>query len=124
MNVLAVAPWADDRDDSALKSAFAAALLRYPNDPFKAAQQVFPGGNDQLRALTAAQQWLNDPEVINLQAALIKEFGEENFLPSKLLLARRVFELGERERASQSERLAAFRLYAELRGFIEKPGFT
>lgn len=123
MNAVALAPWVqDERDASTLKKAFAAALLRFPNDPFKAALQLFP--SNTLRALTVSQEWISDPFVLNAQSELIEELGEDHFLPSKLTLARRVFELGERERASQSERLAAFRLYAELRGFIEKPGFT
>jgi hypothetical protein len=123
MNAVALAPWVqDERDAPTLKRAFAAALLYYPTDPFKAALQLFP--NNTMRALTVAQEWIADPFVLNAQAELIAELGEDHFLPSKVTLARRVFELGENVRASQSEKLSAFRLYAELRGFIEKPGFT
>lgn len=123
MNAVALAPWVqDERDAPTLKRAFAAALLRYPTDPFKAALQLFP--NNTMRALTVSQEWIADPFVMNVQAELIEELGEDHFLPSKVTLARRVFELGENARATQSEKLSAFRLYAELRGFIEKPGFT
>lgn len=114
----AVAPWVQIEDNAVLKKAFAAALLYHPNEPFKAGAKVFPGNH--TRALTAAQVWVGDPEVLQFQVDLLEEFGEDNFLPNKVMLARRIFELGENERASIPERLAAFRLYADVRGFIEK----
>jgi len=115
----ALTPWAaDSRDEDTLKDAFAAELLRTPNDPFKAAQKIV--GNT-IRALQMSQDWPTDVYVLKRQVELIEEFGEDNFLPSKLTLARRIYELGETTTASISERLAAYRLYADLRNFIEKP---
>lgn len=117
MNV--IAPWAaETRDERTLKRLFAAELLRYPNNPFQAGRVLFP--NNHLFAITAAQQWVSDRYVLESQAELIAEFGEDYFLPSKVILARRIYDLGERESANTSERLAAYKLYAELRGFIQK----
>lgn len=115
-----LAPWVkDDRDETTLKSAFAAALLRTPHDAFAAACSVF--GTDTARALTVANSWVYDTDVLQFQADMIKEFGEDAFLPSKLTLARRIYDLGNDVRAELRDRLAAFKLYAELRNFIEKP---
>ena len=119
MNV-ALVPWQqDNRDEDTLKKAFAGSLLKYPTDPIKAAIEVFGAANN-YRVVKASQDWVHDPLVLTTQTELIKEFGEDTFLPSKLTLARRIFELGEKTTATVGERLAAFRLYADVRGFIEK----
>lgn len=106
----------------AQKAAFAEELLRNPNDPYGAATKIFGQGTEL--AITAGRDWIRDIEVLNKQKELIEENGEETYLPNRAILARRVFEIGESSRCSVTERLAAFRLYADLRNFIEKPGVS
>lgn len=115
-------PWAqhptfDPDAENALKVAFAGALLRNPNDPFKAALQTIGGTNSQV-ALKIAETWPCDPVVMAAQIDLIDRFGEASFLPSKIALSRRIFEIGEDTSNATKDRLAAYKLYAEVRGFI------
>lgn len=100
------------------KEAFAAALLRSPDNPFKAALTVF--GMDTGAALRAANEWIHDIYVISRCAELLEQFGEELFLPNKTALARRVFELAENPATDKKDKIKAYELYANIRGFIEK----
>lgn len=100
-----------------LKLAYAGALLRNPTDPFKAALQVVGNSNTQF-ALLVSQTWPLDSVVIQHQKNLLKEFGEDTFLPGKLETARRIFNLGEDTTLAAKDRLAAYRLYALMRGYI------
>lgn len=108
--------------DDVLKDAFANALLRTPHDPFAAALQLF--GNDTMKALQVSKAWVSDIYVLAKQAELLEQYGEDEFLPSKAMLARRVFELAEMPNKDAKDRLAAYRLYGELRGYISKDGTT
>lgn len=100
------------------KEMFAAALLRTPHDPFGAACLVF--GMDSARALEASIKWIHDSFVLQRQAELLQEFGEATFMPSKLTLARRVYELAEDRNTDKKERIAAYKLYADIMGMIER----
>ena len=100
-----------------LKDAFAAALLRSPDDPFGAALTIF--GTDTRRALVASQEWVHDLYVLQKQAELLEKFGEDEFLPSKATLARNVFTLATTTKDAK-DRIAAYKLYADIRGMIEK----
>jgi len=95
-------------------------LLQFPNDPFGNALKLF--GTNTVRALEVSQTWVHDFYVLSKQADLLAEFGEDYFLPSKAIAARRVFDLAEMQNRDAKDRLAAYRLYAEMRGFIEKGG--
>jgi hypothetical protein len=103
--------------DTILKDAFAAALLRSPDDPFTAALAVF--GTDTRTALYVSQEWVRDLYVLQKQAELLEQFGEDEFLPSKATLARDVFNFA-RSTKDGKEKIAAYKLYAEVRGMIEK----
>lgn len=111
---------ADPSSDDVLKDAYAMLLLQAPNDPFGCALKLF--GTNTVRALEVSQTWVCDYYVLSKQADLLAEFGEDHFLPSKAIAARRVFEMAEMSNADRKDRLAAYRLYAEMRGFIEKGG--
>lgn len=100
------------------KKAFAEALMQMPGKPFDAALQVT--GTNTNRALWIATNWPNDAEVKAITAQLIEDGGEMQFLPSKADLARKVWELGNTAFEAK-DRLAAYRLYGEIRGFIDKP---
>lgn len=114
-------------NEQELKSAFAAELLKTPNDPFKAALAVF--GADTGRALRAAHEWAKDPEVMAEQARLKGELGEMAFLPDKSELARVIWERmqgttyanGSTIPTTAEEFAKLAKLYAEVRGYIEKP---
>jgi hypothetical protein len=108
-------------DSDVLKDAFANALLRTPYDPFGAALSIF--GNDTMKALQVSKEWTHDFYVLAKQAELLEQYGEDEFLPSKTVLARRIFELAETSRDAK-DRLAAYRLYGELQGHIKKDGGT
>jgi len=80
--------------ENELKLAFADAWLRYPSDPFKAALVVTKG--DSLAALSVLDRYQRDPELYDIKAALIEEYGEEAFLPSKEQMVRQVLDRAER----------------------------
>lgn len=103
--------------DTEDKRAFALAWLRQPDDAFKAACEIWP--NDTQKALKASSFWVRDPEVIAERERLLDEHGEEAFLPSKHDLAREIWKLTQD--GLREDRIKAMKLYAEVRGFIEKP---
>lgn len=103
-----------------LKTQFAELSLREP-DPFKVALVVFP--NDTGRALRVANEWPNDPEVKTLRQAFVdsEEDGETAFLPTKAEAARLAWNIARDTERMTEDRLKALKLYADIRGFIEKP---
>lgn len=104
-------------ESNLLKDLFALALLRQPDNPFQAAVKIF--GTDTARALDISHRWPNDQYVLSKQAELLAEFGEEAFLPNKHDLARKLYELAD-TLTDGKEKIAALRLYADVRGYIEK----
>lgn len=112
MNVVA---W--PTDETALKDTFAELLLRTPSDAFRVACQIF--GSDTMRALKASTEWPVDLYVLQKQADLLAEQGDDAFLPTKAELARRIYTVGETA-GDAKDKLAAYKLYAEVRGFIQK----
>jgi len=102
-----------------LKAEFARLLLRTPEDPFKAALMLFP--DNTSRALRVANEWPADPEVIAAQAAIVEDEGEMSFLPTKADLARSIWSRMQGDRICPEDFAKLGKLYAEVRGFIEKP---
>lgn len=100
------------------KIAFAAALLKWPTDPFKAAFSVF---SDTGTAMQVAVQWRNDPVVLAEQSKLLEVEGPKPFLPTKEDQARDIYDIATASIYDSEVRLKAHRLYAEVMGFIEKP---
>lgn len=118
------APWASPtplpatrEDEQDLKERFAEALLRSPTDPFRAALAIF--GNDTVSALKASNSWPSDLVVLQRQADLLEEYGPDEYLPTKAHVARRIYEVGDAA-TDPKDRLAAFKLYADIRGFMPK----
>lgn len=105
-----------------LKAAYAALLLRSPNEAFKAAMQLFPG--ETSRALQISNEWPVDSFVIKEMARLEK--AGLNGLPTKNELAMKIWEMVEDKRGSTNpawaiapkDRIAAGKLYADIMGFI------
>ena len=99
------------------KAAFAAFLLKEPNEPFKAGLAVFP--DDTRKALWIATHWLNDP-IVTAEVKRLKASGADlDGLPTKADLARTVWELTQV--GPLEDRIKAAKLYGDIRGFIEKP---
>ena len=102
------------------KRQFAIELLKQPTEPFKAAIIVF--GDNTGRALEVSARWPHDPEVQTFMQQAVEDMGDMHFLPSKAELARHAFEIGRDPKVHVEDRLKAMRLYADIRGFIDKQG--
>lgn len=102
-----------------LKVAFADAWLRYPSDPFKAALNIAKG--DTLTALTILDRYQRDPEIYDIKAMLIDEFGEEEFLPTKEQMIRGVLDRAERA-VEDSDYCRLMSLAFDARGMTSKSG--
>lgn len=108
-------------DDAERKKRFAYQILLEPDEPYKAGLAAYPEKDNYHNhmAMVVAQDWLNDVDIHLLKRQLIAEHGEDFFLPTKQDLAREIWKTAKNGKTS--EKLAAQRLYAEVRGFIEKP---
>lgn len=109
-------------DEQRLKVAFAAALLKHPQDMegrFKAALSVT---SDTGQALLMANKWIDDPAVKAEQQRLIENSneGELDFIGTKAELAREVL-TAARESWDGEVKHKFYKLYADIRGFISKP---
>lgn len=100
------------------KALFAAALLRYPLDPFKAATMVYP--KHMQACLWVMQEWPHDPYVQEIQGKLLDEHGPDAFLPTQQELAHELYNVAAKASLTE-DKLKAFELYAKVRGFINKP---
>lgn len=106
----------EDEKEREAKKAYAALLLR-ERDPFKAALALFP--DDTNKALKVANFWPKDLEVTQETKRIEKDEGDS------LLLSKAAFlqdiELRMAETSVPDEYVKLAKLYAEARGFIEKP---
>lgn len=111
-------------EEAEAKKAFALAWLREPKDAFKAALAVF--GQDTRAALNASTFWINDSEVLAEKDRLIQaaENGEDSFLPSKVEMLSDLYQLTKSTYVEGKDKVAAFKLYAEVRGWTPKAGPT
>jgi len=112
--------------ESEEKAAFAALLLKEP-DPFKAALQLYP--ENTARALRIATEFPKDAEFKAILAHMESQIDPMDCLPTKADLARVVWnkmtgkaENGNAIYVSVDDFAKLGKLYAEIRGFIEKPG--
>lgn len=100
------------------KEKFANAFLEM-KDPFKAALFVFEGMPTQ-KALKAATEWPNDPEVKGFIKAIKDKEESIDTLATKKDLAQDIWDRMQNCRFPDDYSKLA-KLYAEVRGFIEKP---
>lgn len=108
------------------KAEYAALLLK-ERDPFKAALALFPENTN--RALWIANHWPKDDVVKAEQTRINAEIGEMGFLPGKGDLARDIWQRmqgttlpnGVTVPPTPEEYAKLAKLYADVRGFIEKP---
>lgn len=105
-----------------LRERFAAEYLRNGGDVWEAGKACSP--SDPSKGIALGAELIADDQV----QARIKELrdtkGERAFLATKEDVAREIYKLAT-GRANQQlepkEKLAAFRLYSEVMGYIEKP---
>lgn len=107
--------------DTDEKQLYALALLRHPDDTYKAALEVV--GGDLARALVMSREWPQDPEVIEYKTLALADKGEEAFLPSKADVVRAIW--GKAEKCSDPDvAFKGYKLVADIMGYVEKPGTT
>lgn len=104
------------------KRAFAAVLLKYPQDPesrFKAALSVT---SDTGLALKMANKWPSDPVVIEEQNRLVDaaKDGELDFLPSKAEAFMLAWQYANGDRFPSDNQVKALDLYIKSRGWQPK----
>ena len=100
--------------ESEAKEKFAQLLLQEPGNLFAVALKVFP--DDTKRALRAVTEWKDDPEIKSLQ-----EKAQELPLPTKGEFSRVLWDKMQ-DRYTEPDVFAKIaKVYAEVRGFIEKP---
>lgn len=116
-------PTQDWQEDKELKKLFGIELAKGLK-PFEAALNIFE--KNANKALWAANYWINDPVVIASRDLYKESVETTNSLLDKDALAVKLLEFAD-ERAPQGfyvndakDRLAALKLYAEVRGFIGK----
>jgi len=104
-------------DAPKLKTAFAEALLRNPDNAFQAGTQVF--GAETNKALFAATQWVNDDFVLHEKARLLKTSGARAFLPSKEDYAREVWKTATDPKCPIEDKRGLLSLYGDVMGYKE-----
>lgn len=105
------------------KLKFAELMLKHPGDPRRCAEILAysVGIADVATVHRIAVNWQNDQFVMDECARLLEVNGPEYYLPSKLDLARKVWGIVD-GRFDPKDQLSAAKQYAELMGFVEKPG--
>jgi hypothetical protein len=120
-----VAPWiADGKTEDDLKRRFAQYCYERPDTPLErmqAAKLLFPRQDQVFLALQCAQDWINDPIVIEELTRLRSSGADEN-LPSKADIARRYINLADDKSISVEQRIKALDRYSELMGMKPVPG--
>ena len=109
-------------EDEDLKRKYAELLLKTPEDPFKAACVLFPTNTN--KAVWVSDNWSLDEDVLAFQNELLTERDEESFLPSKSEFARKIWQKMNNTHVDVDDYTKLGRLYADVRGFIEKPQTT
>jgi hypothetical protein len=112
------------RSDEGLKRAFGIELVKHPK-PFDAALEVFP--TDTNAALWVSFNWLNDPLVVASKDTYAQNIDVKSNLLDKEQLSVKLLKLAEEKDPSgrfyiceAKDRLAAYKLYAEVAGYIGK----
>lgn len=116
-------PWAKFASVE-LKRKYAVLLRERPETDagrFEAACILFPDQEDTQLCLRIIQEWHRDPVVMTELAALAKAESADE-LPSREQQARDVYRLASDNTKGVNERLNAHKLYADIMGFVQKPG--
>jgi hypothetical protein len=105
----------------AIRDAFALALVKFGGDELGAALSVVPD-NDLGIALELCAQAKADRSFPDRQRSLIEASGAEQYLPSKEGMAVEILQIARVPENNADLRLRAYRLSAELLGYIDKGG--
>jgi hypothetical protein len=109
-------------NDEIKKKLFGVELAKGHQSPFAAAIIVF--GRDTNTALWVANNWLADPTVLAARDLYLKTLAAEASLLDKDQLAARLLAAAEEKfpngisAVDPKDKVAYYKLYAELRGFI------
>lgn len=115
------------KDDEELKQAFGIALAQGFKNSFEAACSIF--GKETNKALWASTKWVDDPIVTKAKEEYNAVTTAEDILLDKDALSRKLLAFAEDKiffngnevySAEAKDRLAAYKLYADIRGFISK----
>jgi hypothetical protein len=99
------------------KQKFVKLWVKDPENPFAAALQLFP--NNTPRALWVASNWPVDPEALDIKNDIENGDDLDSLLAGKVELARDVW-LRMKAARYDEDYVKLAKLYAEIRGFIEK----
>lgn len=102
-----------------LKKQFAYELLRNPNNPFAAANEMAVPQEVRTHMVS---NWVFDPVVQKFKDELLDEHGPRHFLPTREDAARLIWERAQNCKPEDFGKL--MKLYGDYMGFIEKPGVT
>lgn len=114
----------DGEDEDALKREFALLWAKYPDrQPAEIGQHLFANLVEPMRGLQAGAVWSRELAVIEQRDYYKLNGGDldTSDLPTKEQVAREVIAKA-RTLTDPKESLAAYKLYSEIAGFIEKPG--
>lgn len=103
------------------KAAFAAFLFKNPNDPFGAAKHVLGNSVGVTDVATMAHIFKTDPFVLSEMKRIAEAEQNEDTLPSKADLAREIWDWVTNSANEIEDKIKAAKLYAEIRGYIDKP---
>lgn len=107
----------DPNEEKTLKTAFAAAWLRWPNDAYMAAKSVEPHVG---KAAWIAQNWTFDKIVLETMAELQRKGGSSVMLPTHDEFSVKLYHEIDNVKDPET-RLKYYKLFAESMGFIRKP---
>jgi hypothetical protein len=105
--------------DDALKLQFAAVYVRENKNAAAAALAIFP--DNAGRALLYSHTLPNDPVVKSEIARLVEDVDPKLLMPTKYEQARDIYARAQKTEDNE-EYVKLMRLYADIMGFVEKPG--
>lgn len=106
--------------------AYAAVILKEPLELWKAGKAAWPEENPYSNnmALNCALAWKDTPEIEFAKRELVRENGAAYYLPDRYQVCMDVYNIATNGARSFDDKLKALKLYADIMGFIEKPGAT
>jgi len=113
-------PIFEGEDERELKLRYARLLAAHPERAGQIGYDVFPGPENYGRALQA-QVWQHDP-IVRAELERLQDAGEADvLLPTKEQFAKEVLDTG-RAAGDPKDKVAAFKLHAEVMGYMPKAG--
>lgn len=96
-----------------LKRQYAEKLLKYPNDPFKGALELFP--EDTNMAMRVATEWPLDEDVVLFKKDMFDNSPDKmEFVPKKYEIATKLWERAHRPGVSDADYVKMMDLYNKV----------